>query len=182
MVCGDVCSQLSVQPVFASPPAYCFEHDCAERFCDNNPAKGTATCCWKEPGVIPRETKCQTCHVNTSTGEFENCTSVLSKGRADSSIIAPPHSGVAPPPSTETCPENTALDAKGNCTPLTQTPEEPSPPQPTELIPQVDCTQTPDNPLCETAVGSEGSGSNKDKGDSFDNNNSGDDLSNNDGN
>jgi hypothetical protein len=32
---------------------------------------------------------------------------------------------VAPPPSTETCPDNTALDANGNCAPVTQTPKEP---------------------------------------------------------
>jgi hypothetical protein len=38
---------------------------------------------------------------------------------------APPPSGVAPPPSTQTCPENTALDANGNCAPVTQTPKEP---------------------------------------------------------
>lgn len=54
--------------------------------------------------------------VNTDTGEFENC-GLESKG---SSTIAPLPSGVAPPPSTQTCPANTALDANGNCAPLTQ--------------------------------------------------------------
>jgi hypothetical protein len=124
---GLVQNPFFVVPVFASPPAYCFEHNCPDRACDNNPGKGTATCCWVEPGAIgpgPAEIKCQTCHVNTNTGEFENCTSVLKKGRPDSSVIAPPPSGVAPPPTTETCPDNTALDAKGNCAPVTQTPKE----------------------------------------------------------
>jgi hypothetical protein len=122
LVSAAVCSKLSVPLVLAAGPAYCFEHDCPERFCDNNPAKGTATCCWRDPGIIPAQNTCQTCHVNTNTGEFENCTSVLSKGKPDTSTVAPPPSGAAPPPSTNTCPENTVLDANGNCAPLTQGP------------------------------------------------------------
>jgi hypothetical protein len=71
--------------------------------------------------------------------------------------------GVAPPPSTQTCPENTAVDAKGNCAPLTQGPKEPpagvdctanpNDPscKPAELKPSVDCTQNPDDPLCKPA-------------------------------
>lgn len=56
--------------------------------------------------------------------------------------------GVAPPPpSTKTCPENTALDANGNCAPLTQGPKEPS-------SPKLDCTTNPNDPLCKTMVGS----------------------------
>ena len=178
LVSGAVYSQLSAPLVFAVGPAYCFEHDCPERFCDNNPAKGTATCCWRDPGIIPAQNTCQTCHVNTNTGEFENCTSVLNKGTPDRSVIAPPPSGVAPPPSTEACPENTARDAKGNCAPLTQTPKAPVPKSgpgnllpegvfggpdtssthegPIGLAPGVDCTQTPNDPLCETATLPEG--------------------------
>jgi hypothetical protein len=73
-------------------------------------------------------------------------------------------------------------DSKGNCTPVTQTPEAPVPkggpgnllpegvfegPQtsplpegPTELTPQVDCNQNPDDPSCKTAriPGADGSG------------------------
>lgn len=53
-------------------------------------------------------------------------------------IVAPPPSGVAPPPSTKTCPQNTAVDANGNCAPVTQGPKEtPSTDQGT--------TQTDDN-------------------------------------
>jgi hypothetical protein len=80
-----------------------------------------ATCCWTDTNT--NESYCQWCEVNTDTGEFENCSSP--KLRPDSSIIAPPPSGIAPPPPTESCPENTARDAEGNCTPLTQTPEQP---------------------------------------------------------
>jgi hypothetical protein len=129
----------SASYVFASAPAYCFEHDCPNRSCDNG--LGKATCCWQDPGAIGPggpELKCQTCDVNTNTGEFENCTSAL-KGRPDSSVIAPPPSGVAPPPSTETCPDNTALDAKGNCAPVTQNPKEsPSKDQGTTQPPTTD--------------------------------------------
>ena len=44
----------------------------------------------------------------------------------------------APPPSTKTCPENTAIDANGNCTPLTQGPTD----QGTILPPINDNTHT----------------------------------------
>jgi hypothetical protein len=69
---------------------------------------------------------------------------------------------IAPPPSTKTCPENTAVDANGNCAPVTQGPKG-SPPstgvdctknpddpscKPTRLKPTVDCTKNPDDPLC----------------------------------
>ena len=93
--------------------------------CVNNPGVGEATCCWTD--IQDGETVCQACQVNTDTGEFENCTDVLSKGKPSAGIIAPPPVGVAPPPPTESCPENTARDAQGNCTPLTQTPETPVP-------------------------------------------------------
>ena len=102
----------SASYVFAAKPAYCFEHSCPIRSCTNNPANGTASCCWEEPGVIPPENRCQTCHVNTDTGEFENCSEPASKHKPDTRTIAPPPSGVAPPPSTQTCPDNTALDAR----------------------------------------------------------------------
>jgi len=120
-------SSISVQPIFAANPHYCFEHDCGgDRLCDNNPKKGTATCCFRDPGTIPQSTTCQTCHVNTSTGEFENCTNASSKGLPDNSIIAPPSSGKAPPSSTEKCPDNTAVGQNGNCTPTTQLPDDTS--------------------------------------------------------
>ena len=96
--------------VFAAPPDQCFGSACSGlSTCDNNPEKLTATCCWRDPRDIPQYTKCQTCHVNTETGEFENCTDISSKGKSDSSVTAPPPSGVAPPSTTITCPEKTAV-------------------------------------------------------------------------
>lgn len=152
LISGTICGQLLVFPVWAAPMHPCFDGGCPGfRNCTNDPGALKATCCWKEPGVIPPEINCQTCNVNTDTGEFENCSSAASEGTPGSGVIAPPPSGVAPPPSIETCPENTARDVNSNCTPLTQTPEESSPEGPTELTPQVDCNQTPDDPLCETA-------------------------------
>ena len=118
LVAGLIYSPVYICPVFAAPPHPCFndakDYNC---ICENNPAKLRATCCWFDP--ITGVTSCQTWEVNTDTGEFENCES---KGRPGSSTIAPPPSGVAPPPSTTTCPENTALDANGNCAPVTQGP------------------------------------------------------------
>jgi hypothetical protein len=114
---------ISLHPVFAAPPDQCFGSRCSGLSdCDNNPEKLTATCCWTDPRDIPPYPKCQTCHVNTDTGEYEDCTDVASKGKSDSTVIAPPPSGVAPPPSTTTCPANTALDTNGNCAPVTQGP------------------------------------------------------------
>jgi hypothetical protein len=97
LISGAICAQLSVLPVFAAPPHPCFEGagpSRKNRACDNNTAAGTARCCWTEQGLLT----CQTCQVNTDTGEFENCTDPYGKRLPDSSIIAPPPSGVAPPP------------------------------------------------------------------------------------
>jgi hypothetical protein len=124
LISGAICSQLSVHPAFGVEPDPCFDLPCLNRKCENNEG-GSATCCWQEsPGG---DVVCQTCHVNTDTGEFENCSDVGSIGKPGAGVLAPPPSGVAPPPPTESCPENTARDAQGNCTPLTQTPETPVP-------------------------------------------------------
>ena len=113
LVSGATCSQLFVQPIFAANPHYCFEHDCGgDRVCDNDPKKGTATCCFRDPGTIPQSTTCQTCHVNTSTGEFENCTSA-SKGKPGAGVIAPPPSGVAPPTTPPKITPPTAEEPQG---------------------------------------------------------------------
>jgi hypothetical protein len=117
-------SPFAVLPILAEPPDPCFgKHvnvpGCSNMDCSNDPQNLQAICCWDSgSGRV-----CQACQVNTDTGEFENCSEVLSKGRPDTNTIAPPPSGVAPPPSaTTTCPENTALDANGNCAPVTQAP------------------------------------------------------------
>ena len=122
LVAGLIYSPVSLHPVFAEPPSICFgKHNslCPNMDCNNDPQRLQATCCWDSSSGR----QCQVCQVNTDTGEYENCSEVLSKGRPDTNTIAPPPSGVAPPPSTTTtCPENTALDANGNCAPVTQAP------------------------------------------------------------
>jgi hypothetical protein len=96
------------------------------RSCVNNTQKGTASCCWTD--FFSGDTLCQTCDINTDTGDFVDCTEPhVVSSKTDSSTIVPPTSGIAPPPPTESCPENIARDAQGNCTPLTQTPETPVP-------------------------------------------------------
>jgi len=122
IVVGLIYGPISINLILAAPPHPCFggaqDYVC---ICENNPAKLTAKCCWHDS--ITGSYACQTCEVNTDTGDFENCTS---KGKPDSSVVAPPPSGKAPPPSTEKCPDNSAVDQNGNCTPTTQLPDDTS--------------------------------------------------------
>lgn len=123
LVGGLVYSSGSLHPVFAASPDPCFgKHSpgCPGMSCSNSPATLSANCCWLD--IHDDTIVCQSCEVNTDTGEFENCTDVASKGKPDSSTVIPPPSGLAPPPSTEKCPDNSATDSKGNCTPITQSP------------------------------------------------------------
>ena len=117
---GLTYSTVAIGNVYAAPPHPCFDgaqdYNC---ICENNPAKLTATCCWYDP--ITGGNNCQTCEVNTDTGDFENCTS---KGKPDSSVVASPPSGIAPPTAPEQCPENVAVDMNSNCSPSAQLPEE----------------------------------------------------------
>jgi len=126
LVVGLGYSEISLQSVSALPPDPCFgKHSagCPSMSCSNSPATLTAHCCWLD--IQDDTVVCQTCDVNTDTGEFENCTNVspVSKGTLDGSIVAPSPSGKAPP-STEKCPDNVAVDKNGNCSPITQTPNE----------------------------------------------------------
>lgn len=107
-----------VHPVFAAAPDPCFGDNCRDSGCVNNLGKLTASCCWT---CSNGKFVCQTYEVNMDTGDFENCTNPSSKVKLGSSVIAPP-------PSTTTCPENTAVDANGNCAPVTQAPKESPPP------------------------------------------------------
>jgi hypothetical protein len=122
IVVGLIYCPISIHVILAAPPHPCFggaqDYVC---ICENNPAKLTAKCCWNDS--ITGSYSCQTCEVNTDTGDFENCTS---KGKSDSSVVAPPPSGKAPPPSTEQCPDNVAVDKNGNCTPTSQLPDDTS--------------------------------------------------------
>lgn len=125
LVAGLILSPISIHPVLAAAPHPCFggaaDYSC---ICENNPAKLTATCCWYD--TITGSEDCQTCEVNTDTGEFENCHNGASKGGFDSGVVAPPPSGKAPPPSTEKCPDNSAVGQNGNCSPTTQLPDDTS--------------------------------------------------------
>ena len=122
LTAGLIYGPISINLILAAPPHPCFggaqDYVC---ICENNPAKRTANCCWYDS--ITGSYACQTCEVNTDTGDFENCTS---KGKPDSSVVAPSPSGKAPPPSTEKCPDNVAVDKNGNCSPTIQLPNEDS--------------------------------------------------------
>ena len=106
-----------MRTIFAEPPDPCFGDDCPGSRCDNYPDGGYAVCCWTGPNG---HEICQACDI-TLGGDFDNCLPPSSKG-VPSGVIASPPSGVAPPPSTEKCPDNSAVDSKGNCTPITQSP------------------------------------------------------------
>ncbi|HEU5119904.1 MAG TPA: hypothetical protein VFT71_02860 [Candidatus Nitrosocosmicus sp.] len=113
---------ISVPTVTAAPPDPCFGNGApgCEAACQNNPEKLQATCCWLAPDG---KHTCQTCEVNTQTGEFENCY-YEKTGELDDTVISQPPSDVASPPSTEKCPDNVAIDNNGNCSPVIQSPEE----------------------------------------------------------
>jgi hypothetical protein len=108
--------------VHALPPDPCFgQHNafCLDQYCKNDPERLKATCCWKFADT--GQSVCQDCDINTDTGEFENCTTAGRKG-------------VSLPPLIQACPENTALDANGNCAPVIKNP--PSTDQGTTTTPQ----------------------------------------------
>jgi hypothetical protein len=116
-------SSLSEFYVFAEPPDPCFGTGCEGGYCMDT-FLGVVQCCWLGPNGMTDI--CQECWTDDD-GEFYYCDPPRTKGRSDTGVFAPPPSGVAPPPPTESCPENTARDVNGNCTPLTQTPETPVP-------------------------------------------------------
>jgi hypothetical protein len=124
LVAGLAYSSASLHPVFAEPPDPCFGDGCEGTWCDSIFSGKADQCCWTGPNG---DQICQICWVleGSESGGYFYCDPPTTKGRPDSSTIAPPPSGVAPPPSTQTCPENTALDANGNCARVTQTPKEP---------------------------------------------------------
>jgi len=119
---GLIYSPNTMRTIFAEPPDPCFGDDCPGSRCTNYPDGGYAICCWTGPNG---DQICQACDVSPG-GDFDKCDPPMTKGIPDSSIIAPPPSGVAPPPSTEKCPDNSAVDSKGNCTPTTKLPDDTS--------------------------------------------------------
>jgi hypothetical protein len=119
---GLIYNPILISPIFAAKPDPCFGKKsvgCPNMVCSTS-QYNTATCCWTD--IHDDKVVCQQCHVNTDSGNLENCSNVENKGKSDRGFVAPPPSGVAPPPSTETCPDNTAKDSNGNCTPSTQSP------------------------------------------------------------
>jgi hypothetical protein len=139
---GLVQNQSFVVPVFAEPPDPCFGDDCEGSTCSNKYGE-SVLCCWLGPNG--ENVICQRCEIDLPSGDFVNCTTPASKGQRDSNVIAPPPSGVAPPPSTQTCPENTALDASGNCAPATQgsTDQQGTTEPPTKTPPTTDQNEKP---------------------------------------
>jgi hypothetical protein len=96
LISGAICSQLSVLPVFAEPPDPCYGDGCEGTSCGDTVDFGLTQdvqCCWTGPNGDPI---CQNCSSSTDTGEILYCDPPRTK--ADSSTIAPPPSGFAPPP------------------------------------------------------------------------------------
>jgi hypothetical protein len=121
---------ISSKPLFAAPPSPCIENPfpwgCQDRQCDNSPETSTISCCWRDNangGVYV----CQSCDIDDN-GDIGGCTDVnpASEGKSNTDVISPPPSGKAPPASTEKCPDNSAVDQNGNCTPTSQMPDDPS--------------------------------------------------------
>jgi hypothetical protein len=125
LIAGLICSPVAVTPVMAEPRDPCFGGGgCEGSICSTFDDPGYMSCCWLGPNGENRI--CQTCKIDYETGEFIFCSTPHSEGKGGlgSSVVAPPPSGKAPPPSTEKCPDNSAVDSKGNCTPITQSPND----------------------------------------------------------
>jgi hypothetical protein len=107
-------SQIFLPGVFAVPPDGCFG-DCGDHRCNNDPQHLQATCCWQ---LTLGDFACQTCNVNTDTGEYENCTVAsrhhipVNSGKIlGGGTLASPNAA----PSPKTCPDGSTPDANGNC-------------------------------------------------------------------
>jgi hypothetical protein len=121
LVAGLIYVSISEHPAVAYSPAYCFtQSHCKDRVCTDKSDGVTRTCCWTSSGY----TVCQTCTLNKNTGYYGNCSSTSNfSGGVEGTDTSPPLVAPEPSPSTtETCPENTILGARGNCIPLTKEP------------------------------------------------------------
>lgn len=119
LVAGLICSPISVRPIFAEPPDPCFESDCIGHACNDPDLYNRVTCCWEGPNGQPI---CQTCYKDEN-GNYFTCTVPFYKGKLNNDKVSPLQpSGKASQPSTEKCPDNSAVDQNGNCTPTTQLP------------------------------------------------------------
>jgi hypothetical protein len=122
--------------------------------CIPTPGTNIVDCCYQETDTETGKSVgiyCATCYDdgngNLSCGAYEKVESIKppNGGEVFPKEIAPPPSGVAPPPSTQTCPENMALDASGNCAPLTQGPtdQQGTTEPPTKTPPTIDQNEKP---------------------------------------
>ena len=105
LVFGSICSQLIIQNVLAAPPDPCFNNPACGSVCIDIPSgmgPVRTYCCWAPGGGLIPGNMCQVCIAGDGCTEPTCC-------------FKPP-----PPPSTETCPENTARDPFGNCSPVIQ--------------------------------------------------------------
>jgi hypothetical protein len=124
LIAGLIFGSVSIPNVFAYPPDPCFGGGCMESKCTNDPEHLEATCCWMVSyfGGIHVEALCQTCNIDTDTGDFVFCSkpeSVL-KGNPSSGTTPPqPPTNLAPP---KVCPDGSSPDANGKCPPTTQAP------------------------------------------------------------
>ena len=74
LVVALIFSPTAISHVFAVPPNSKF--GTAEADCTNNVKELTATCCWSRVTFDKVLYECQTCNINTNTGNFEECTPV----------------------------------------------------------------------------------------------------------
>ena len=126
LVTGLISSPISVKPIFAEPPDPGFGGgDCYSAW-----GGDWLTCCWTETDPNDPEGieihKCQDCIIEEPQPICGHPYPGFYKDPKGPGIIAPPPSGKAPPPSTEKCPDNSAVDQNGNCTPTTQLPHDTS--------------------------------------------------------
>lgn len=138
LISGAICAQLSVLPVFAEPPDPCFGDGCEGTSCNSSEHDLTTDtlCCWTGPNGDPI---CQLCSSDNDTGATLYCDPPRTKGRADSSTIAPPPSSVAPPP-----PPGPGSGGPGNVLPEGIFEGPTTPPQQQKITPEIE----PLPPMC----------------------------------
>ena len=86
LVVALIFSPTAISHVFAVPPNSKF--GTAEADCTNNVKELTATCCWSRVTFDKVLYECQTCNINTNTGNFEECTPVT-RERGGGVLILP---------------------------------------------------------------------------------------------
>jgi len=145
LVTGLISSPISVKPIFAEPPDPGFGGgDCYSAW-----GGDWLTCCWTETDPNDPEGieihKCQDCIIEEPQPICGHPYPGFYKDPKGPGIIAPPPPGVAPPP-----PPGPGQGGPGNVLP--GGPSEGLKTAPQTGGPQVDCTQNPKDPSCNTAI------------------------------